>query len=447
MNEQQKSAQRARRKKDQQRGLALLTVVILIAVMTVMASDFSYNARVDFASAANARDELQAHYLARSSINLSRLLLKVQEKLIDPNRRFLGGMDIQIADYAPWIVQAFNGPSGDGKKAKKAREDRAEVQEEEEAGGAAMIGAMLGIDASRIKGLGVDRGQFDLSMQSLDGRLNLNCGGGANTTSPVVVQFAAALAALLSPERYNPIFEDQDDQGQYADRMEVLRAIIDWADRDTVMFGSTAAEDYRYNTGADPYKSKDQYFDTLEELRLVRGVDERFIAAFEQSLTVYGSCTVNVATASPALLAGLITQHAATPNDPGLQWKNLALLTRYVVAIRGMSGGFSDAKAFIKAVEDPMSQLGMAAAVDNLASGGQSEQPRGLPPVTGVKLNPKVSSSIVAGGPRRIWKIVATAEVNKTRKRIVGVWDAKHITMQAGRHNFGPGAFLYWREE
>ncbi len=406
-------------------GVALISVVIILAVMGANAADFAYNARVDYTSAINARDDLQAHYHARSSINLARLLLLVQKKLIDPNRKYFGGMDIQIADYAPLLLSAFNNKEG-----------------------AIALGSILGLEAEGIKGLGVEVGSFDLEMDSLDGKVNLNCGGGSNTGLAQVTDFAAALAAMMLSERYNRLFEEPDANGQYADRLEVMRAIIDWADQDTVMFGSTAAEDYRYSVGKDPYENKDQYFDTVQELRLVKGIDEDFMAAFGRAFTVYGSCKVNVGLAGAPVITALILRYAATQTDPALHPRNLTLLVRYVIMVRDMMGGFTNAKAFIQAVENPMAQLGVATAMDSLAGGDQSGQPTGLPPVLGVKLDSKkLSAAITAGGSRRIWRVVGKAEVGRVKKKIIAVWDTDHIPSHPGRYDVSRGAFLYWREE
>ena len=72
----------------------------------------------------------------------------------------------------------------------------------------------------------------------------------------------------------------------------------------------------------------------------------------------------------------------------------------------------------------------------------------GLPVMQGIKLNPKtIKESIVAGGARRIWRIVATADVGKVKKTITAVWDMQHVSLQAKRHNTGKGGYLYWREE
>src|SRR5205823_11139768 len=128
---------------------------------------------VDLEAAANARDTLRAEYLARSGMQLSRLLIKVQQSVLDKNRQFIG--DIQIADFAPYLMKAFGGES------------------DERAG----LGALLGIDVSQMKGMGVGRGAtFDMAMTAEDGRLNINCGGGLNDI-PLQQTLYQVLAALL----------------------------------------------------------------------------------------------------------------------------------------------------------------------------------------------------------------------------------------------------------
>ena len=59
----------------------MLIVVVAIAVLTAVATEFAYNSRVDLQLAANQRDEVRAYFLARSGIGLSRLLLRFQKQL------------------------------------------------------------------------------------------------------------------------------------------------------------------------------------------------------------------------------------------------------------------------------------------------------------------------------------------------------------------------------
>src|SRR5688500_10372109 len=90
-----------------QRGIALVAVLSAIAVIAIVTTEFTYNTGIDFAAAANARDEMRAHFLARSGMNLSRLVVKVQKDVFDRYRKYLG--DVQLADYLPLMIGAFGG--------------------------------------------------------------------------------------------------------------------------------------------------------------------------------------------------------------------------------------------------------------------------------------------------------------------------------------------------
>ena len=64
-----------------ERGIAMLLVVTSIAIMTAVAVDFQFNSSVDLRLAANARDELRAEYLAKSAVNMGRMVLMFQRQL------------------------------------------------------------------------------------------------------------------------------------------------------------------------------------------------------------------------------------------------------------------------------------------------------------------------------------------------------------------------------
>ena len=63
------------------RGVALILVLTTIAILTSIGVDFSYGSRVSLRLAENSRDELRAYYLAKSAVNLSRLLLYFQRQI------------------------------------------------------------------------------------------------------------------------------------------------------------------------------------------------------------------------------------------------------------------------------------------------------------------------------------------------------------------------------
>lgn len=405
------------KKNAQDSGIALIVVMVALAIVTAIVTEIGYGAHVDAASAANARDELRAHYLARSALNLSRLLLKVQERVIEPNRAFVG--DLQILEFAPMLMGAF-ASGGDE---------------------AAGLGDLLGLDLSGARGLGLEAGgTFLLEAKAEDGKININCGGGLAQAAQKD-RLAGQLGALFLPAQFNPLFEQRKADGQYMDRVQTIQAIIDYTDLDEALYGSQgASEDYRYEAQRDPYKIKNSPFDTPLELNLVQGVDDVFMAAFEESFTTWGSCaTVNVNEANALVLAILIISHAQNPE----QFQNIQgvmeaiVLAQYLVTLRSLffGMGISDKQQFIDVVQNPESIEALVAAF--LPPGTLPPAPSGIP-VKAAEL-----SQAISVGKRRIWQLVAHGEAGRVQKTITAVWDVDRIsTTERAR-----GGWVYWREE
>lgn len=61
---------------DRQRGVALVTTLLAVTLLTIAVVEFAYSSQVDYHLAHNALKALQASYLARSGINLALLVLK-----------------------------------------------------------------------------------------------------------------------------------------------------------------------------------------------------------------------------------------------------------------------------------------------------------------------------------------------------------------------------------
>lgn len=82
-----------------------------------------------------------------------------------------------------------------------------------------------------------------------------------------------------------------------------IDGILDWADADDYHRANGAESDY-YQTLKPPYKAKNGDFDSVAELRRVKGVSPKMFDALEKVLTVYSAGALNLNTASPeALLA------------------------------------------------------------------------------------------------------------------------------------------------
>jgi type II secretory pathway component PulK len=420
-----------------QRGVALIAVTVALALTAVVVSDFSTNTTVDMRATANIEADMQAHFLARSAMNLSELVIRVQTDLIDKLNTQLKA-DIQIADYTGLFIGAFGGGSD-------------EVES---------MAAMLGAAGGDIKGMGVQPGaSFDVQLTTDDGKINLNCAnrGGAGTDAK---NLAVKLQSLFYAEAYNPIFENEDAEGHRRDRNQQVEAIIDYIDRDQTRFDATnletssgAPEEYGYETLRDKYVPKNNYLDSVGEIKLIRGIDDRFWKLFGGNFTIYGDCQENLAAITdPKQLASIIalaakSQDAPVLRDPQKLW-NLAVL---VAKAREVGFHFSDVEQFRTFVSDPMETLKSLGIDPSLVP-----SLLGLPtnqPIEGVELDATKLQQIVKTGARRIYRVEGTATFDKLEKRIVGVWDTK-VTRQNTRSmgagstaGGGSGAWVFWREE
>lgn len=441
-------------RKRREAGIALVVVTVTIAVLGAVVGDFSFNARVDLEAAANARDTLRAEYLARSGMQLSRLLIKVQQAVLDKNRQYIG--DIQISDFAPYLMKAFGGES------------------DERAG----LGSLLGIDVSQMKGLGMGKNAtFDVAMTSDDGRININCGGGLNPNVQQAQALYGLLAALFWPPRYdNPpwrIWGWPDSDGQIALRDETARAIIDWTDMDLQQFVPTmtlpggqtpsssggGSEAYDYDGTRDPYKARDNYFDTLEELNLVRGVGDNFWSTFGELLTVYGGCQINVGAIPPEkwpIMAAIIRYAAKDPTSPILlDDLQVAAIAQRMLGLMQMTGGavVQNVSQLVNFINDPEAAMASMAQGGSV-SGSTTPAPSSGQGALGIQLDPTKANQVMVMQARRIYRLDSVGTIQRTRDKkievhIRGIWDSEHVNQNTTSvdPNDLKGTWVYWRQD
>ena len=405
-----------------QKGMALIAVVSVVSFVAVVTAEFSYNTNIDMAQAGNARDDMRAYFLARSGMNLARLIVKVQKDILD--KKF---PQIQPDLYAPLILSAFGGSKEEAKEF------------------AASLG---GVDVENVKGLGLPAGEFGVEFSSDDGKINVNCGG--SRTAATQKQVELMLTALVLPPAYDRMFEERDGDGQFTDRATFIKAIIDYVDPDNAGYGSNGGtEDYGYEMRPEPYKARDNYLDSVDELRLVRGMDERRWGLFGPAFTIYGGCKVNLNASNDLnVIMAIIAQGAKDPNDPVLRDINkLWRLAGAVAQAPGYGQRFKKLEDFVKFVKDP------AASVFD-----------GLPPEIAEQLKPKTqdpSQQLVQGidldlekvkliarvGGRRTYRVVSSSKIGLVEKKIVGVFDSDTTNQNARDPAYSKGTWVYWREE
>lgn len=424
-----------------QRGIALVAVLLAIAMALVISNQFGTATSTDLISAANYRDQVRAHFLARSAQNLGELVIRIQQRL--DNVKELRGQ-VQITDYADQLLLPF-------------------------CGGAEEVQAAVGFSAGQIKGLGADIGTcgFNGPLRTEDDKLNVNCAvndGGW----PALKSF---LDAMLFFPAYDAVFDENAADSWHRDRARQVAALIDYIDKDSMHLRDRGSvEDYGYESLPSRYYAKNNYIDSVAELHLVRGVDDRFWTMFGDVFTVYGGCKTNLSTATNVqLLAATLYLAAKNPNDPVLsEPRRLFMLASVVAKAREMGEVFLKVDDFVAFVKDPSAQVSMLARTGTGTMAGSAANAAlqaGIPGLQsgeriGLELDKTKLTQIAVFGPRRTYRVEAWGEIERKQKNkdgsllypairstITGIWDTKVVPQNVRKSPVPNGAWVYLKED
>ncbi|QQR89521.1 MAG: general secretion pathway protein GspK [Myxococcales bacterium] len=321
-----------------------------------MVADLHENTHTFFVSANAKRDELKAEYMARSGINLTRLLISTEPLVRQATAPLIQMMtqrtppQLPVWEYATEALSMFSDLEG-----------------------ATAAATQIGLDLGSAEGLGNAGGSFEILACAENRKINVNSPlalQGEHARQSVASQVFSLLGGYQSPSPYDPLFSGRDADGQFSSRLNIVGDIVDWWDFDQQATNfdpgartvtSAGSEDNVYQSLKDPYQSKNAPFDSLEELRLVRGFSDEFWATFvspkpenpcEDLMTVYGTGSLNPNMAKPeAMLATLCSYISDQPLC--LDTMEGAKFVQLVNTVRGMFPipWFSSATDFVNFVE------------------------------------------------------------------------------------------------
>ncbi|MBN2724135.1 MAG: general secretion pathway protein GspK [Deltaproteobacteria bacterium] len=400
-----------------QRGYALLIVTMAIAIIGVLVQMFILSSQAELRSVRAEGDRIKARYISYSVLEVTKLFLKVQEKFLD-NNAMLSQMGLDMGQFLPMILPLFFGDVD-------------------------MVGAMIGTD---VVGLGMKPGQGSggmISMDAEDGKININCA----ISDANIQQLNLNLTALFSSRRYDELFGRLLSDSDSLDRVQQVGAFIDFIDLDQGGYAG-GDEDGYYMGLSEPYVSKNNLLDSNEEIRLIRGVDDVFWTNFGSSLTVYGSCNLNLCAVDSnnwQLVAGIIVASAKDPNHKVINDPVLLKMLATTVAPQ-IPGICKDTSTFIQAVANP----GVASNVMAAALGISADEMSDLgndgvndAEVQGVELDQSKLSKIVTSASKRFYRLKVYGVSGKSKHMVNAVWDQKLVSTSSGK----TGGFVYWREE
>jgi general secretion pathway protein K len=332
-----------------ERGAALLVVLVAVAVVTVLAVDLAYDTRVSLRIAGNARDELQATYLAKSGVALSRLVLSFQQDL---DAAFPGAIPGGLAPPRPQIWRLV--PVGSTLAANLFGERPPPPPSAASAGPErAPEGAAAGPPS----------GGFEATIDDEGRKVNVQLDALGISNAGLLAAQVQAFWQLVCDPRWDAIFDREDENGQRYSRQDVIVYLKDWVDPDEVgsalaaSFPTTCVmitagnpfeqgftdENFPYQRGEDRYRAKNARMDSLAELYMVAGVTDAFMAAFGDDLTVYlpRDAKRNVNTTDRARLLDLARIVADPPGQPVLYDAEFPDRLQKVVMERTFGGIFS----------------------------------------------------------------------------------------------------------
>lgn len=227
------------------RGMALLIVLVVVALLTALLADLAFSTLVDMRLTETFRDSTRAYYLAKGGINAGRMILQADDNNYD-------------ALNEPWSIGVVNYPVADGSVT---------IRIEDQDGKLAINGMVQGNNPQVVM---IDRFYRFLVDMDLGDRGN-------------PAELTAALIDWL----------DQGDQPYTAIHTDGLNLPVG------------GAEDSYYQSLPQPYPCKNGPLETLEELTLIKGFTPEIVKLISPHLSVANTVQININTASAAVLMSL----------------------------------------------------------------------------------------------------------------------------------------------
>ena len=287
------------------RGVALLMVLTLVALLGSVAADFLYTSRIETELALGARDALQAEYNALSALRMRALLLKQVRKIQQAAKLFpaMAQMPVaQLVDAIPVECGLLNAITRRVKTQEVAGEKRRGEDDD------FFVGECMAASESEHSKIPIN-----LLRSHIQDRATI---------------VAQMLMGMLSDPRLRRYFEQEDEMGGKAETPQLLvQGIADWVDSDHTEASNLGDEDRRYQALRDPYRVKNAPFDSVAELQLVYGVSDALYERLAPQVTIYkDNPAIELSSASvdtilrflPAVLRDGVGIEALAPAWPAL---------------------------------------------------------------------------------------------------------------------------------
>jgi type II secretory pathway component PulK len=274
------------------KGAALLTVLVAIFILSLMTLELQYTSMVEQRLAHNDLNQLQAYYLAKSGahIGLLRVVLFARSRrMMKQLKSMAPGIDLAPVMDAVWSMPLPPFPPAKSSMDKLIKSDKDAAEKI--------------LEETR-----VSDGQMIHTISSEGSKINLNFLEIPESQRSQPFQFTRQpanlveyIAMMLVNIVEGFIKDSENPNEEYPDLRpeELVADIMDWINPGTSRIFGGGSKDTYYEQQIPPYKAKQGKFFTIDELKLVKGIDDRLYRKLKPHLTVYsydGKINLNQAT-------------------------------------------------------------------------------------------------------------------------------------------------------
>ena len=303
-----------------QRGVALLMVLSMLAVVGSVAAEFQFESHVDLQLAYGARDELQAEYNALSALRMRALILKQSRKI----------------QQAMMALAAASGAAG-------SPPPLGPILEMLPVECGLMNAITHAVDARDRDSHAGEKEDFfpgDCLATSESEHAKISINLLRNSSNQQAVQVAQSLMAVLGLPQMRKYFEQDDRNGVRADSAaELVGNIADYIDQDRTTQGNLGDEDRRYQSLKRPYRAKNGAFDSVAELQMVYGVNDALFELLRDQVSIHTSSVgIELQTAPVDRIMFQLLGALNQGGDPTPFLTAMPLLYSEISALKGLGG-------------------------------------------------------------------------------------------------------------
>ena len=332
--------------KAKQKGISLLIAIMSIAVMITFVSEMIVSSTVNVELAIMTRDRVKSEYLGKSGINLGLYLLSASYLWDHVQASGALGIKQEPVDGASSLWTIFNQWPPLGAEVLNFVQPLLGSESDEDPFG--LKGLLNEKVAAQMK---LFEDQFSVKITDEGNKINVNSCTPSGDPTRVCPNVIAQLEALFACPTEKLFLESKNLSPR-----ELAYRIRDYisADPQASDESNIGGKDDPYEEASPPYKSKRLPFDSISELKMVKGWDDEVHAVFAPYLTPYpfrsavstdrSAAGININTAPEELIACLIPES----REEVCREKSVQKMNKIKIDLENIASGKKEIKAKIE---------------------------------------------------------------------------------------------------